>query len=265
MRRQWSAGHRYKRYDKRIHAEIDEYARSFVQRLNGIAEARKEVGADLSTAKNLNRGSERFQIESPGHFRLTGHDPPSHVFIPSLKVHSQRIDAGLTHPRKPSEVGRRLALTLDRQTRCAFNGRSTLCQHRSTAVFGWRRAGGHDDVCDTVESLGSNQYGFNIEKDTYSFGNTPLSSDTTYWITLQNASVASGDPVYWDENGGPSQAQENTIGTIPSESFTVLGSSNTTTTSTSTTTTGTVPEPSSIMLFGSGILGLAGMLRRKLF
>jgi hypothetical protein len=37
------------------------------------------------------------------------------------------------------------------------------------------------------------------------------------------------------------------------------------TTSTSTTTTGTVPEPSSVMLFGSGILGLAGMLRRKLF
>ena len=29
--------------------------------------------------------------------------------------------------------------------------------------------------------------------------------------------------------------------------------------------TGTTPEPSSIMLFGSGILGLAGVLRRKLF
>jgi hypothetical protein len=54
------------------------------------------------------------------------------------------------------------------------------------------------------------------------------------------------------------------VGTIPSESFTVLGYENTTT-STSTTTTGTTPEPSSIMLFGSGILGLAGMLRRKLF
>jgi PEP-CTERM motif-containing protein len=28
---------------------------------------------------------------------------------------------------------------------------------------------------------------------------------------------------------------------------------------------GSTPEPSSIMLFGSGILGLAGVLRRKLF
>jgi ice-binding like protein/PEP-CTERM motif-containing protein len=36
------------------------------------------------------------------------------------------------------------------------------------------------------------------------------------------------------------------------------------TTTTTGTTTGTVPEPSSIMLFGSGILGVASFLRRKL-
>jgi hypothetical protein len=34
---------------------------------------------------------------------------------------------------------------------------------------------------------------------------------------------------------------------------------------TTTTGTGTTPEPSSILLFGSGILGLAGVVRRKLF
>ena len=46
-------------------------------------------------------------------------------------------------------------------------------------------------------------------------------------MTLSNASVPSGDPAYWDSNAGvgchsdgcPSLAQENTIGTIPSESF----------------------------------------------
>jgi hypothetical protein len=89
----------------------------------------------------------------------------------------------------------------------------------------------------------------------------------TYWVNLQNASVPSGDPVYWDENSGPAQASENSVGSIPSEAFTLFGSSDTTTSTTSTTTstTGTsVPEPSSIMLFGSGILGLSGMLRRKL-
>jgi hypothetical protein len=34
---------------------------------------------------------------------------------------------------------------------------------------------------------------------------------------------------------------------------------------TTTTGTGATPEPSSILLFGSGILGLAGVVRRKLF
>jgi hypothetical protein len=112
-----------------------------------------------------------------------------------------------------------------------------------------------------------NSYGFNVCDESTTNFSTTLNAGT-YWLNLQNASVPSGDPVYWDENSGPSSASENTVGSIPSESFTLLGSSSTTTstsTSTSTTTTSTVPEPSSIMLFGSGILGLAGVLRRKLF
>jgi hypothetical protein len=108
-----------------------------------------------------------------------------------------------------------------------------------------------------------NQYGFNVCTETGSFSDTAL-ADGTYWLNLQNASVNTGDPIYWDENSGPSQASENSVGTIPSEAFTLTGTG-TSTTSTTTTTGGTVPEPSSIMLFGSGILGLAGVLRRKLF
>jgi hypothetical protein len=112
-------------------------------------------------------------------------------------------------------------------------------------------------------NLGSNQYGFTLEQDSYSFASTPLSAGTTYWVTLQNASVPSGDPVYWDENSGPSMAQENTLGTVPSESFTILGGGSSS--SSSSSSGSSTPEPSSIMLFGSGILGLAGVLRRKLF
>jgi hypothetical protein len=82
------------------------------------------------------------------------------------------------------------------------------------------------------------------------------SSGTEYWLNLANASVASGDPVYWDENSGPASASESALGTIPSEAYTV---------NTGSSGGGTTPEPSSIMLFGSGILGLAGVLRRKLF
>ena len=40
--------------------------------------------------------------------------------------------------------------------------------------------------------------------------------------------MPSGDPVYWDENSGPSMAQQNTLGTIPSESFSILGGTTTT-------------------------------------
>ena len=52
----------------------------------------------------------------------------------------------------------------------------------------------------------------------------------TYWVNLQNAVVNTGDPVYWDENSGPSLASESSVGTIPSESFTILGEATTTTT-----------------------------------
>ena len=107
-----------------------------------------------------------------------------------------------------------------------------------------------------------NAYGFNVCAETSNF-NGPHLSAGTYWVNLQNAVVNTGDPVYWDENSGegctspgcPSLASQNSIGTIPSESFTILGNSGTGT---------TVPEPGTIALLGSGALGLAGLLRRKL-
>jgi hypothetical protein len=81
-----------------------------------------------------------------------------------------------------------------------------------------------------------NSYGYNICTETTSF-NVPTLNAGTYWVNLQNASVPSGEPVYWDENSGvgctgegcPSLASQNSVGTIPSESFTILGSTTTTT------------------------------------
>ena len=101
----------------------------------------------------------------------------------------------------------------------------------------------------------TNQLGFNICNESATFSGVGLNAGT-YWLNLQNAVVNTGDPVYWDENGGPSFASSNSVGTMPSESFTMLGSS---------TGTGTTPEPASLILFGSGILGVGALLRRKLF
>ena len=112
----------------------------------------------------------------------------------------------------------------------------------------------------------TNAYGYDACLESTTF-NGPNLNAGTYWINLQNASVANGDPVYWDENSGegcsspgcPSQASENELGTIPSESFTLYGNGSTT-----TTTTGSVPEPGTFLLLGSGILSLGSVIRRRL-
>jgi len=112
----------------------------------------------------------------------------------------------------------------------------------------------------TDQFISTNQFGYDIDKISVSGLNVATSSGTTYWLNLYNAVAPSGDPVYWDENSGkgcggagcPSVASESAYGTIPSEAFTISGGAAT-------------PEPSSILLFGSGVLGLAGLLRRKLF
>jgi uncharacterized repeat protein (TIGR03803 family) len=78
----------------------------------------------------------------------------------------------------------------------------------------------------TQSNCVGNDYGYYVCTETTSF-NGPTLNTGTYWVNLQNASVPSGDPVYWDENSGPSQASQNDIGTIPSESFTILGSATT--------------------------------------
>jgi uncharacterized repeat protein (TIGR03803 family) len=89
----------------------------------------------------------------------------------------------------------------------------------------------------TASNCFSNQFGYNVCLESATLSGPILSGNA--WVTLLNASVPSGDQAYWDMNSGagcsspgcPSQAQENTLGTIPSESFTILGAG---TTSTST-------------------------------
>ena len=107
-----------------------------------------------------------------------------------------------------------------------------------------------------------NNYGYDVCTETASFGG-PTLPNGTYWLSLLNATVSNGDPVYWDENQGvgchsegcPSQACEGgCIGSIPSEAFSILGSGS---------GTGSVPEPGSLALVGAGCFAIIETLRRR--
>jgi hypothetical protein len=100
----------------------------------------------------------------------------------------------------------------------------------------------------TQSGCSLNQYTYDVCTEATSF-NVALSSGT-YWVNLQNAVTADGEPAYWDENSGigctspgcPSSASESEVGTIPSESFTILGNT-TTTTTTSSSIHSSCPDP----------------------
>jgi len=116
-------------------------------------------------------------------------------------------------------------------------------------------------------NFGYNQYGYDLQGDYFNTSPTALQAGKTYWFTLYNASATNGYPIYWDQNSGPSSAYESAVGnlqpvcgiTFPgplggtcSETFIIGGNGRTT------------PEPGSLMLLGSGLLGLGGVIRRRL-
>ena len=106
----------------------------------------------------------------------------------------------------------------------------------------------------------SNGFGFDVYISHVTGLSGVLTAGQTYYLTLGGANDSFGTQFDgWDLNNGPASCSF-AVGGVPQgdcgaggESFTINGPG-----------PGTTPEPSSIMLFGSGILGLAGVLRRKL-
>ena len=123
---------------------------------------------------------------------------------------------------------------------------------------------GTASVTDTF--LSSNQYGYQVDALSVTGLNVSLGAGR-YWLNLQDATTQMGDPLYWDDNSGvgctgddgkggdcPSLASNNAVGTLTSEAFDITGTGG-----------GQTPEPSSILLLGSGVLAVVGILRRRSF
>jgi PEP-CTERM motif len=127
-------------------------------------------------------------------------------------------------------------------------------------------------VTDTfVQNTSSYLSSYYIDKITFSTGGISLGTGT-YWLELTNAVSSPGNLIWWDQSDGnnsiaweryddtQSGYMANTgsgcwgsgaPGTTCTESFQVLNADT------------TAPEPGSLMLFGSGVLLLAGAWRRK--
>lgn len=123
------------------------------------------------------------------------------------------------------------------------------------------------DISFTASGCFMNTFNYQVCTETGMFSGPTLNSGT-YWVNLQNAITADGNPAYWDQNEGigcnspgcPSIGSEGGImdATIPSEAFSILGTS-------SGTGTGSTPEPGSLVLFASGLVASVTLLRRKLW
>jgi len=121
-----------------------------------------------------------------------------------------------------------------------------------TSAFGNTLGSGTAVLSNSLFCSGCWFGNFDIYTSTASGLNVPLLTGT-YWLTLQNAITVNGSDMMWDENDGPSMAQQSSLGPIGSEAFNIYGTTQTTT-----------PEPGTLVMFASGILGLGGVLRRKL-
>jgi hypothetical protein len=110
----------------------------------------------------------------------------------------------------------------------------------------------------------SNGFGYDVYTANVTGMSGNLTSGSAYWLTLGDANDSAFTQFdAWDVNGGPASCDFAVAGVpigdcglglgVEGEAFTLYAQGQ----------TGT-PEPGSFLLLGSGVIGLAGVLRRKL-
>jgi hypothetical protein len=108
--------------------------------------------------------------------------------------------------------------------------------------------------------------GYELYQESFSLSGLSLAAGT-YYLQLQNAVTSQNQDTYWDVSNGLSDAAINGNGYSAfdlngyggysgtnSETFQIMGNADTSAT----------PEPSSFLLLGSGLAGLAGVIKRRL-
>jgi hypothetical protein len=105
-----------------------------------------------------------------------------------------------------------------------------------------------------VTTFTSGVFSSDIYDTAFSISGLPLSAGT-YWLEIDGATTVLGGGVSWDESLGPSTAYISDGDTEePSETFQILGENG---------GPAVTPEPSTFLLLGSGLAGLAGLIKRK--
>jgi hypothetical protein len=129
----------------------------------------------------------------------------------------------------------------------------TLDWSLGTSFFGSDVASGTTSLTRKFDF--TNGSGYDVYTVAFSFGDLGYMNQGTYYLTLQNATSGHGNPVYWDQNSGPSQAMDSSLGSVPSETFQIIGDR---------IGDEQTPEPASLILLGTGLAGLAGGIRKRM-